>query len=124
MSHKLSVDFDGSISLPTAIPRAFICLSLTTVCLTDRLTAHSHAEAFAQPCSSRTEQPSAHTRPSDHISGGGFSRKNSLPQSVFTLFFNVSYLCRKKIYTVLCKHYPAIAHCCCWASLKPIHVLN
>lgn len=55
MSHRLSADFDGSISLPPAIPRAFICLSLTTVCLNDRLTAHSHSEASTQPCSSHSK---------------------------------------------------------------------
>lgn len=49
MSHRLSADFDGSISVPPAIPRAFICLSLTTVCLPDRLAVHSHLEA--RPCS-------------------------------------------------------------------------
>ncbi len=78
MSHRPSVDFDGSISPPPAgIPGAFICLSLTTVCLTDRLAAHSHSEAPAQPCSSYTKRrrrrrrKCAHTTLIDSSGSGG-----------------------------------------------------
>lgn len=80
MSQRLSVDFDGSISLPTAIPRAFICLSLTTVCLTDRLTAHSHSGASAQPCSShRKNPPHIPDSVTTTISGGGFASETFSP---------------------------------------------
>lgn len=60
MSQRLSEDFDGSISPLPAIPWAFICLSLTTVCLPDRLAAHSHLEASAQPCSSPSTKLNDH----------------------------------------------------------------
>lgn len=85
MSHRLSVDFDGSISLPTAIPRAFICLSLTTVCLTDRLTAHSHSGASTQPCSALTcakkkkQTPHIPDSVTTTISGGGFVSETLSP---------------------------------------------
>lgn len=99
MSPGPSVDFDGSISLPAAIPRAFICLSLTTVCLTDRLTAHSHSQASSQPCSSHSKkQPHIPNSLTTTISAGGFVKQP--PPCLHA--HSVCNLCGMRTYTWAC----------------------
>lgn len=91
MSHRLSVDFDGSISPPPAIPRAFICLSLTTVCLTASLLIRTPRLPHSPAALTRKKNTPPHIPypMTTTISGGIW---NISPHPVFAMFWCATYV--------------------------------